>query len=98
LADPRSFPTRRSSDLGHPIVNHLGGYMNRRLARNEDHPAPVLPLHAGQIVPGQANPAQNVDLEKVQPVRVRYLREGLHFENAERSEEHTSELQSRVDI
>src|SRR6266536_6222975 len=47
-----------------------------------------------EIVPGLAE-----RWEVVEPTRWRfYLRKGVKFHNGERSEEHTSELQSRVDL
>ena len=49
--------------LGHAVVDHLRGNLDRTLAGNKNDAAPVALLHPGQIVPAQAN-TQNIYSKK----------------------------------
>src|SRR6266851_10493162 len=64
-------------------MNHLARNLHGALARDEDDAAPIAPPHRRQIEPRQAHPAERVDLEQPEPVRIRDLLEGLRFEDPE---------------
>ena len=64
-------------------MNHLLGNLLRRLAGNENDPAPVLLQHGGKIIPAEANPAEDVHLKKSLPVGIGDFQERLYFEYAD---------------
>src|SRR5207249_12113696 len=87
LAAP-SFPTRRSSDLFHAFLRQCSAVMGKPEAAIErrDH----LHHRTRKLVSAGGN-AKAIEFG-IQP------REGIEVVRAQRSEEHTSELQSRFDL
>src|SRR5207247_9422809 len=94
---PRAFPTRRSSDLALPLPG--GGRCRRTDRAHEEHAIKLPYLVRCARGRGQGRTAQRNDrrdaVENAEPQRER-VRRGDR--GRERSEEHTSELQSRVDL
>src|SRR5699024_12637694 len=92
-----SFPTRRSSDLV-LAVGTAGMLVERGLWRRLGGPDPVLgPFEDGRDVSQRARLAGHRVVVVPRAV-VRHARAGYRGWREERSEEHTSELQSRFDL
>ena len=80
--------------LGHAIMHHLGGDLNRALAGDEHDSAPVALFHAGQVRPAEAHAGHDVDLKQALPVGIGDLLEWLGFKDAQVVDEdvHTRDL------
>src|SRR5207248_11534024 len=89
------FPTRRSSDLGssitrggtQPLVSFFGAMKEQR----------TFGLESAQLF-GIAKPTPGVDFRRRRAVNHALVRNVLESRVTERSEEHTSELQSPYDL
>jgi hypothetical protein len=57
--------------------------VERRLAGDEQHPAPARLGHARRVVAREAHPAQNIHLEQAEPFRIRDLESRLALVDAE---------------
>src|SRR5207249_7662989 len=90
-----SFPTRRSSDLITPGHSTRGSAIWRNIYRSFVAPVKTIPNQRQPIfMPGLIPAAGTLAAPSVYPVRVRLISPP----NSLRSEEHTSELQSRFDL
>src|ERR1700677_4118217 len=64
-------------------MDHLDGDVDGGFAGDEDDAAPVAGLHAGEIHAAEADAAEDVDVEKAEPVLVGDGLEGLGLVDAE---------------
>src|SRR5699024_6356595 len=69
--------------LADTVVDHLGGDVQRGFTGDELDTSPATLAHAPGIVPGEANGAEDVDLEELVPQRVVDLEELLRAVDAE---------------
>src|SRR5207302_3821222 len=94
LRDLHSFPTRRSSDLDGAVARGRVGADERRERRGPHFIARV-GLEGGAR---QLRGPHTTELPQRRYARAPYLRRGVTQGGCERSEEHTSELQSRENL
>src|SRR5205085_11897474 len=93
LRAPRSFPTRRSSDLSHAVGVELAGLVRRTVLGNQV-------AVAGVAMPLDPTVWQGEPQAAARPGRARLIRNGARHSRPriDRSEEHTSELQSQSNL
>jgi hypothetical protein len=65
--------------LCHAVVNHVWMNFCGGLTGDEDDATRVALEHGGEVVPSQANPSQEIDLEIVQPILVGDIRKIFGF-------------------
>src|SRR5207302_8601194 len=96
LRDPHSFPTRRSSDLRNRVsVASVDATTGSLLLAGRR----VFPIVLSNGPPRDGNaPSGRNGLAEVRAAGVTFVRTGRADWNAPRSEEHTSELQSRENL